>query len=220
MRTARILWRIQKSLLLNWLMSLRVKTIDLLEKRRDQKMAKKKPAKKKLPEQKKPDLKNQDQPEKVEQGKVEIPKGPEKGKLPPPPPPPPEREKTKESGPGISEEEKEPAPEDQEIKKVELDLVDICSDILNEGFGMWHDYNPNVPPLDPEKRKLMDARMARLVRKWGLAKYFKDEIIFFGLLSWEITKRARIKPPPKNVKDHPGKTRQGKDTPGQTDRPI
>ena len=205
MRTARILWKIQKSILLNLLMNLQLKALEIRRKLKMNRSQKNQP--KNQPTKKKKSQEEEPKSEKV-QPAVKV----KKENLPPYPETPEEEEKKKtetESGPGIAEPE-----EDLKDARIAHDLVDICGDILDTGFGLWHDYNPNVPPLADGKRKRMEGRMARIVRRYDLDRYFKDEIVFFGLLTYEVAKRVRIKKPPKkNAKDHPGKTRERQDHP-------
>lgn len=97
-------------------------------------------------------------------------------------------------------------------------LDEICGDICETFFHMWHIWNPNVPKLDPEKKKAMQKYAAAMAVKYKLTKLTKTEVIFLALFGNEVVKRLGIKRPPKKVKpnatDHSRKTGDGQDQPG------
>ncbi|NVM56229.1 MAG: hypothetical protein HWN66_21210 [Candidatus Helarchaeota archaeon] len=118
------------------------------------------------------------------------------------------QEKKEEFGPGLDE---------GEIAPDYLD--DICGDILSTFFQLWHLWNPNVPALDEDRKKLMQPHMSKLAIKYKFTKVTKTEVIFFSLLGNEIIKRIVIKRPvkleKKSVNNHSGKEGERQDEPSQ-----
>lgn len=113
----------------------------------------------------------------------------------------------KDSGPGpeISEET------EKEIE-VKFEIVEVCGDLLEAGFGIWHAANPNVPPLDPKRKELIKKPLAKVAQKYGFDRLAKQEVILLVLLGREVFERLKIKQQVgEDVKDDRRKEGQGKD---------
>jgi len=130
----------------------------------------------------------------------------------------PEFQEEKKQSQEIPEEEKK---DDSSISSGEIRpeiLDEICGDICATFFHLWHIWNPNVPKLDPEKKKAMQKYAADMAVKYKLTKLTKTEVIFLALFGNEVLKRMGIKRPPKSIKknaaDHSGQKGQGQDYPG------
>lgn len=105
-----------------------------------------------------------------------------------------EPEKKKASGPGTEE--------------LNADLQEICRDLVSVPFEIWAILKPGVQPLSDTEKNLISKPLARIVVKYDVARFMKDEILLLGFLGYSVIKRVRI---PKNVANDSGKKGQGKD---------
>jgi len=76
---------------------------------------------------------------------------------------------------------------------------------------MWNKANPNVPPLSEFEKKNISKPLARIVVKYDVAKYAKDEFVLFTFLGFAIYKRVKIKKVKKNDVNNNREKRTGKD---------
>ena len=89
-----------------------------------------------------------------------------------------------------------------------LDLEEICSDIVALPFEVWSILKPGVNPLSDAEKKLIGKPLSRIVVKYDVARFMKDEILLCAFLGFSVLKRVKVA---KNVADDRGKEGQGKD---------
>lgn len=107
---------------------------------------------------------------------------------------------SKESSPPGSE---EGIPEDQNI-------VEVCADVIAIPFAIWHEFNKNVQPLSEKEKQNISKPLAKVVAKYDLGKYMKEEFVLVFYLGSAIYGRAKVK---KDDKDDNWKKGSGKDEP-------
>jgi hypothetical protein len=98
-----------------------------------------------------------------------------------------------------------------------IDLEEICSDIVSLPFEVWAVLKPDVKPLSDAEKKLIGKPLSRIVVKYDVTRFMKDEILLCAFLGFSVLKRVKVG---KNVVDDSGKERQGKDDPGQKPDPT
>ena len=109
----------------------------------------------------------------------------EKADLPPFPP----EVKSKKSlfSPSISE-DAEGEPDFESI-----DIEEFCKDIANIPFEIWHILKPDIKPLSAQEKKLIGKPLSRVVAKYELQKYAKDEFVLIAFLSFSVLSRLKKK---------------------------
>lgn len=80
-----------------------------------------------------------------------------------------------------------------------IDIEEFCKDVVNIPFEIWHILNKNVQPLNAVEKKLISRPLSRLVKKYNLGDYAKDEIVLIAFLGTSIYSRLQ-KPKPEEVK--------------------
>lgn len=93
-----------------------------------------------------------------------------------------------------------------EIDQDKVDLEEICSDIVSLPFEVWSILKPGVTPLSETEKKLIGKPLSRIVVKYDVARFMKDEILLCGFLGFSILKRVKVK---KDVADDSRKEGQG-----------
>ena len=113
---------------------------------------------------------------------------------------------SKKSFPPGSEEE---IPEDQNI-------VEVCADVIAIPFAIWHEFNKNVQPLSEKEKQNISKPLAKVVAKYDLGKYMKEEFVLVFYLGSAIYGRTKVK---KDDKDDYRKERSGQDEPNSPTDP-
>lgn len=72
-----------------------------------------------------------------------------------------------------------------------IDIEEFCKDIANIPFEIWHIVNPEVEPLSAKEKKLIGKPLSRVVVKYDLQKYAKDELVLFAFLSFSVLGRLK-----------------------------
>lgn len=89
----------------------------------------------------------------------------------------------------------EPIPEGPEAKSEDQDAVvvdpDVAGDLIRIPFELVHIFIPDFEPLtDPEVEKIQ-VPFSRCLKKWGLGKISRDEMVLAFWLSVFISKRLK-----------------------------
>jgi len=94
----------------------------------------------------------------------------------------------------------------------ELDenIVEVCADVVAIPFAIWHEFNKNVQPLSEKEKQDISKPLAKVVAKYDLGKYMKEEFVLVFYLGSAIYGRAKVK---KDDKDDNRKKGSGKDEP-------
>jgi len=193
----KIVYLILKSILLNLLLNLKIKEKHL---RRKLTMAKdsngkilnqKKPKSSQSPEQTTEEIKDKDQEETKPKFQELLSKDQKD---------PAWIESSKKSSPPGSE---EGIPEDANIEEV-------CADVIAIPFAIWHELNKNVEPLSEKEKRNISKPLAKVVAKYDLGKYMKEELVLVFYLGSAIYGRAKVK---KDDKDHNREKGTGEDEP-------
>lgn len=93
----------------------------------------------------------------------------------------------------------------------ESEIGAVCEDIIALPFELWGVVKKGVAPLSEKERKNLGKPFARLVLKYKVQEYVKDEFYFLFILGIVISKRLEFKK--KNVDNDSGKKGEGKDEP-------
>jgi len=72
-------------------------------------------------------------------------------------------------------------------------LEEVCKDFVSVPFEIWHILKPSVLPLSDKEKTLISKPLSRVVQKYDLQKYAKDEFLLAGFLGFAIIKRAKVK---------------------------
>ena len=73
------------------------------------------------------------------------------------------------------------------------DIEEICKDVVSGFFEIWAILKPGVPPLSETEKKLIKKPLARIVIKYDVARFMKDEFLLIGLLGFSVLKRLKVK---------------------------
>lgn len=92
-------------------------------------------------------------------------------------------------------------------------ILEICREITGTVFEIWHRANPKVEPLSEFELKHITQPLSRIVVKYDVAKYMKDEFLLCTFLGFAIYKRVKVK---KDDKDDNREKGTGKDHPDET----
>lgn len=138
-----------------------------------------------------------------------------------------EDQETKPSFQGLLNKEKKSQTSTESSEKsslpgsdeVDLNIIEVCADVIGIPFAIWHEINPNVPPLSDEEKIDISRPLAKVAAKYDLGRLIKEEYVLVFYLGSAIYRRGKIKPPakaPKAKKDDKNdnrKTGTGKDEP-------
>lgn len=86
-----------------------------------------------------------------------------------------------------------PLGSDSEEEEVEADefLQEVCEDIVGAGFEVWGLANPNIEELKKAEKVRISKPLSRMVVKYNVAKYMKDEFLFCTFLGYAVMKRLK-----------------------------
>lgn len=84
-----------------------------------------------------------------------------------------------------------PGGEPEQEPLTEVDVEEVCGDIIAVPFEIWGMVKKGVEPLSPKEQKLLGKPLSRLVVKYNVEQYMKDEFLFILLLGMVITKRVK-----------------------------
>lgn len=159
----KLLYLILKSILLNLLLSLRIKEKNLNEElKMNQKNKSEKPTKEQL---------------------KKVKKSPGLEKKPPFPFPPEEEVSLKESSlPGSEEEETSG-----------LELEEICGNLWIVLYQLGGILKKGFEPLTDDVRNLLAPPSARIAKKIHIENYLSDEVLILGVLGIDVSKRLMVK---------------------------
>lgn len=73
----------------------------------------------------------------------------------------------------------------------DVDLEEVCKDICSIPFEVWSILKPGVKPLTDTEKKLISKPMARVMLKYDVQKYAKDEFLLLGFLGFAVMKRVK-----------------------------
>jgi len=90
---------------------------------------------------------------------------------------------------------------------IDTELEEICRDIIAIPFEVWAILKPEVTPLSEVEKKLIGKPLSRVLIKYDIGRFMKDEVLLLGFFGFSVLKRLRVK---KNVADDSGKEGQGK----------
>jgi len=89
------------------------------------------------------------------------------------------------------EEEEEPREIfDEDLAPEEIE--EFSGDFVGMFFEIWNVAEPQIPPLDSRAKHRLGKPLSRILVKYKLAKYAKDEIVFCVFLGMEILPRLKI----------------------------
>jgi len=109
-----------------------------------------------------------------------------------------------------------PGSEDEIL--VDENIVEVCADVIAIPFAIWHEINKNVQPLSEKEKQNISKPLAKIVVKYDLGKYMKEEFVLFFYLGSAIYGRTKVpKAIKKDDKDDNRKERQGQDEPHAPD---
>lgn len=101
--------------------------------------------------------------------------------------------------------------------------AEVAGDVFALPFEFWHIANPKIPPLSEEYKRAVSAPLSRILNKYGLAKFTRDEFLVAFYLWNAVYARLKIikeSKPKKEIKpdvgDNSRKEGQGKDDSGKT----
>ena len=104
-----------------------------------------------------------------------------------------------------------PGSEDEFL--VDENIVEVCADVIAIPFAIWHEINKNVHPLSEKEKENISKPLAKIVAKYDLGKYMKEEFVLFFYLGSAIYGRTKVPKAIKDDKDDNRKEGQGKDEP-------
>jgi hypothetical protein len=113
-----------------------------------------------------------------------------------------EKKETKGSGPGTSEDENG-------------NIQEICRDLIAVPFEVWAILRPGVEPLSDPEKTAISKPLARIVIKYDVARYLKDEFLLLAFLGYSVVKRLKVPKSADKITDNSGKEGQGKDDPSK-----
>ncbi len=93
----------------------------------------------------------------------------------------------------------------------EIEIGEVCEDIIALPFELWGVVKKGVAPLSEKERKNLGKPFARLVLKYKVQAYVKDEFYFLFILGIAISKRLEFKK--KDADNHSGETGKREDEP-------
>ena len=100
-------------------------------------------------------------------------------------PAPPKRGSGDRFSPAISE------GEEGEADFEPLDIEAFCKDAVNVPFEIWHILKPQIETLSANEKKMIGKPLSRLIVKYQLQKYAKDEILLLAFISFSVVSRLR-----------------------------
>lgn len=116
--------------------------------------------------------------------------------------------------------EDEEEKQDGSFSSIE-NLEELCGDIAAVPFEIWSILNPKVEKLTDTEKKAISRPLARLVEKYNLGTYAKDEFYLAIILTGVTFKRINQAKPEKKKKDNANinnrETGNGKDDLSQAD---
>lgn len=124
--------------------------------------------------------------------------------------------KEKKNQPSTESSEKSSPPGSTEVDE---NIIEVCADVIGIPFAIWHELNPNVPPLSDKETINISRPLAKVVAKYDLGRLMKEEYVLVFYLGSAIYRRGKIKPPvkaskaKKDDKDDYRKTGTGQDKP-------
>lgn len=105
-----------------------------------------------------------------------------------------------------------PGSEDEFL--VDENIVEVCADVIAIPFAIWHEINNNVQPLSEKEKENISKPLAKVVAKYDLGKYMKEEFVLCFYLGSAIYGRTKVK---KDDKDDNRKEGEGEDQPHAPD---
>lgn len=108
--------------------------------------------------------------------------------------------------------------EEEEIDSETLGA--ICEDIISIPFEVWAILKPGTEPLSSAEKKMIAKPLSRIVVKYDVAKFMKDEFLLIAALGFAILKRVKMKKVIKNAHNDSGEKREGKDYSGSEPSPA
>lgn len=72
-----------------------------------------------------------------------------------------------------------------------VDLDELSRDIAGVPFEIWAVLKPGVKPLTEKEKKLIGKPLARVLSKYDVAKYAKDEFLLMAVVGFSIMSRLK-----------------------------
>ena len=116
-----------------------------------------------------------------------------------PPFPKPKKNEEADFGRGIDEEVSDRIEDEEEGDFDAVDLDELSRDIAGVPFEIWAVLKPGVSPLTEKEKKLIGKPLARVLSKYDVAKYAKDEFLLMAVVAFSIM--SRLKDSQKKEKD-------------------
>ena len=73
----------------------------------------------------------------------------------------------------------------------DLDIEEVCKDIVSVPFEVWSILKPSVKPLTETEKKLIGKPLSRVMVKYDVAKYARDEFLLLIFLGFSVSKRIK-----------------------------
>jgi len=108
-----------------------------------------------------------------------------------------------------------PGSEDEIL--VDENIVEVCADIIAIPFAIWHEINEKVKPLSEKEKENISKPLAKVVAKYDLGRYMKEEFVLCFYLGSAIYGRTKVPKALKDDKDHNREEGQGQDEPHSPD---
>lgn len=88
---------------------------------------------------------------------------------------------------------------------------ELAGDLIGFPFEVWHILNEAALPLSDKEKRIVSGPVTRIIEKYELQKFAKDEILLTVYLAGMVYGRVRaIKEIKKNASNDSGETRKGK----------
>ena len=69
-------------------------------------------------------------------------------------------------------------------------IVEVCADVIAIPFAIWHEINKNVQPLSEKEKENISKPLAKVVTKYDLGRYMKEEFVLVFYLGSAIYGRS------------------------------
>jgi len=99
----------------------------------------------------------------------------------------------------------------EETELTDADILDPVKNILKGLIDLWIIYKPSVSPLSDKEANLLGKPLSRILHKYGVLRYAKDEILFTILTVSVIAPRIKQSQKGQNVTDNSRKEGERKD---------